>query len=58
MPSGQRVSHYKDYIAGLQPITFHESQRQTLNSSQLNESYATTAITTMNNQQQPNWTLN
>lgn len=40
MPSGQRVSHYKEYIAGLQ--TVKASQHH---SSALNESYAT-AITT------------
>ena len=51
MPSGQRVSHYKDFISGLK--SFNAAQepsatRKTLNnSSLLNESYATAITTNM-----------
>ena len=48
MPSGQRISHYKDFISGLKPVNFndlHQPVRHTYNHSSLhNESYAT-AIT-------------
>ena len=41
MPSGQRFSHYKDFISGLQPnFGTREDMRHTLNTSELlNESY-------------------
>ena len=43
MPSGQRVSHYKDYITGL------NIGGKSANASALNESYATAMTTNRTN---------
>ena len=45
MPSGQRVSHYKDYISGLVSVSQRENHK---NASLLNESYATTVTANLN----------